>query len=107
MLVVASQSVRVTPRGHIAPELCFLLSGLPDPSLSTGSANCHLCLALYFTKFDNKTILLPAGIFADYLKILFPEKKVLLFLTTDIIKKNYSEVILLYFCFIYKCILGN
>lgn len=59
------------------------------------SANCHLCFALYFTKFDNKIISRPAGIFADYLKTLFLQKIVAIFnhttFHTCIIKKNIQR----------------
>lgn len=77
MLIMVAEGVDVTGEPHGSRSVF----PLPASPLSVWSANCHLCLALYFTKLDNKTISLPAEIFADYLKIPFPEK-VLLFLTT-------------------------
>lgn len=34
MPIIVAQSVRVSPGSRTAPELCLLLSGLPNPSLS-------------------------------------------------------------------------
>lgn len=93
MLIIVAESLGVALGSHTAPELCLLLSALPNSFLSMWSANCLLYLGLYFTKFDNKTISLPAGIFADYFKNIISWKKYLAIFNytmfhTCIIKKN-------------------